>query len=88
MSFKFITVMVLLTLLSKTLANFSNISRSVVSVRNLETGINMCSLGEKLLEKKLAPPLSEDRHKGQAGRIGVFGGSIEYTGKFEKNLRD
>ncbi|KAL3274132.1 hypothetical protein HHI36_015546 [Cryptolaemus montrouzieri] len=30
--------------------------------------------------KQLAPSLSQDKHKGQAGRIGVFGGSLEYTG--------
>ncbi|KAK4886939.1 hypothetical protein RN001_003210 [Aquatica leii] len=30
--------------------------------------------------KRLAPPLNNKRHKGQAGRIGVFGGSLEYTG--------
>lgn len=30
--------------------------------------------------KRLAPPLDDKRHKGQAGRIGVFGGSLEYTG--------
>lgn len=78
--------MVFLTLATKTFANFNNISRSVVSAstRSLEISIkNMCSVGEKLLEKKLAPPLSEDRHKGQAGRIGIFGGSIEYTGKLK-----
>ncbi|KAF5302005.1 hypothetical protein FQR65_LT08670 [Abscondita terminalis] len=30
--------------------------------------------------KRLAPPLNDTRHKGQAGRIGIFGGSLEYTG--------
>lgn len=30
--------------------------------------------------KQLAPPLDRDKHKGQAGRIGIFGGSAEYTG--------
>lgn len=85
MSLKFIGVMVLLTLMTKVLANVSNISRSGFSAvisRSLETGIDkMCTAGEKLIAKKLAPPLSNDRHKGQAGRIGIFGGSIEYTGK-------
>lgn len=28
----------------------------------------------------VAPPLSGGRHKGQSGRIGVIGGSLEYTG--------
>lgn len=40
--------------------------------------VSDCSLSERA--KKLAPPLSGDKHKGQAGRIGVFGGSIEFTG--------
>lgn len=30
--------------------------------------------------RQLVPQLSNDKHKGQAGRIGVVGGSIEYTG--------
>jgi ATP-dependent NAD(P)H-hydrate dehydratase len=34
--------------------------------------------------RQLAPPLTNDKHKGQAGRIGVFGGSLEYTGKTEQ----
>lgn len=30
--------------------------------------------------RQLAPPLTEGKHKGEAGRIGVIGGSLEYTG--------
>jgi ATP-dependent NAD(P)H-hydrate dehydratase len=30
--------------------------------------------------RALAPQLSSERHKGQAGRVGVLGGSAEYTG--------
>ncbi|KAL1139876.1 hypothetical protein AAG570_006853 [Ranatra chinensis] len=30
--------------------------------------------------KKLVPPLLEDAHKGLCGRIGVIGGSVEFTG--------
>ncbi|EPQ30024.1 uncharacterized protein PFL1_02697 [Pseudozyma flocculosa PF-1] len=30
--------------------------------------------------KAIIPPLSADRHKGQAGRIGIVGGSKDYTG--------
>ena len=30
--------------------------------------------------QSLAPPLDDTRHKGQNGRIGVLGGSIDYTG--------
>lgn len=81
MSIRFYTVMVMLTILSKTLAIFNNSGSRSVSGRSLGTTVkNMCSEGEKILEKKLPPPLSEDRHKGQAGRIGIFGGSLEYTG--------
>ena len=32
------------------------------------------------MSRQLAPVLSDAKHKGQAGRIGVFGGSLEYTG--------
>jgi NAD(P)H-hydrate repair Nnr-like enzyme with NAD(P)H-hydrate dehydratase domain len=30
--------------------------------------------------KKIIPPLSSSLHKGQAGKIGIIGGSKEYTG--------
>lgn len=30
--------------------------------------------------RRIAPPLEEERYKGQAGKIGVIGGSLEYTG--------
>uniref|UniRef100_A0A336MQX3 ATP-dependent (S)-NAD(P)H-hydrate dehydratase n=1 Tax=Culicoides sonorensis TaxID=179676 RepID=A0A336MQX3_CULSO len=30
--------------------------------------------------KRIVPELNDQRHKGQCGRIGVFGGSSEYTG--------
>lgn len=33
-----------------------------------------------LMCKQLAPPLCGGKHKGQAGKIGVIGGSLEYTG--------
>ncbi|CAH1958859.1 unnamed protein product [Acanthoscelides obtectus] len=42
----------------------------------------MSNKTEDIIEKtkQLAPRLTNDKHKGQAGRIGVFGGSIEFTG--------
>ncbi|XP_050302857.1 ATP-dependent (S)-NAD(P)H-hydrate dehydratase [Anthonomus grandis grandis] len=40
--------------------------------------VSDCALEERA--KCLAPPLTNGKHKGQAGRIGVFGGSIEFTG--------
>lgn len=30
--------------------------------------------------KKILPPLSESNHKGVCGRVGIFGGSVEFTG--------
>ncbi|XP_057670389.1 ATP-dependent (S)-NAD(P)H-hydrate dehydratase [Diorhabda carinulata] len=77
-----ISVMVTLTILSKLLTNVSSLeSLSLLSARNISR--TMCEAAEKkMLEKasQLAPPLTHELHKGQAGRIGVFGGSIEYTG--------
>lgn len=32
------------------------------------------------LVKRILPPLDGTLHKGQAGRIGIVGGSLEYTG--------
>lgn len=34
----------------------------------------------KALQKISVPRLSDGMHKGQAGRIGIIGGSLEYTG--------
>ncbi len=32
------------------------------------------------LIKKFIPPLNSTSHKGQSGKIGIIGGSFEYTG--------
>nr|XP_022920153.1 ATP-dependent (S)-NAD(P)H-hydrate dehydratase [Onthophagus taurus] len=40
----------------------------------------MDEMSLSLMSRQLAPSLSQGRHKGQAGRIGIFGGSLEYTG--------
>lgn len=42
----------------------------------------MSEPSSNLLERarNIVPQLDIDRHKGQAGRIGIFGGSLEYTG--------
>ncbi|XP_017777084.1 PREDICTED: ATP-dependent (S)-NAD(P)H-hydrate dehydratase [Nicrophorus vespilloides] len=59
---------------ANSLLNLSRMTHSEMS--------NSC-LQAKLLErsKKLAPSLSsESKYKGQAGKVGVFGGSFEYTG--------
>lgn len=41
---------------------------------------SMDEMGYAIMCKQLAPPLNDDKHKGEAGRIGVFGGCLEYTG--------
>lgn len=44
---------------------------------------NMEKIEESKFEflcRQLPPPLEDGRHKGQAGRIGIIGGSLEYTG--------
>ncbi|XP_055371955.1 ATP-dependent (S)-NAD(P)H-hydrate dehydratase [Condylostylus longicornis] len=43
-----------------------------------ENTIEIKSLLESI--KRIVPRLNDDKHKGQAGRIGVIGGSLEYTG--------
>ncbi|PWZ01767.1 H-hydrate dehydratase [Testicularia cyperi] len=55
-------------------------------------GTNLSSLASKALSvgstqqaimqhvKSIIPPLASNRHKGQAGRIGIVGGSKDYTG--------
>lgn len=89
MSYTIFTVIMLLTL-TKILANNTTRSAiiSAVNVRAFEvsTANKMCNVGEKLLEKKLAPPLTNEKHKGQAGRIGIFGGSLEYTGELKTTI--
>ncbi|CAG9855950.1 unnamed protein product [Phyllotreta striolata] len=62
----------------------SFVSRILTSGTKCELNLkNMCESADKLLSQRaarLAPPLTQDLHKGQAGRIGIFGGSVEYTG--------
>lgn len=36
--------------------------------------------------RDIVPELSKDKHKGQAGRIGIVGGSKEYPGKIFLSL--
>lgn len=47
---------------------------------NLKYAMNVSEPNFSVLCRQLVPPLTSDKHKGQAGRIGVFGGSLEYTG--------
>ncbi|XP_066994466.1 ATP-dependent (S)-NAD(P)H-hydrate dehydratase [Anabrus simplex] len=57
-------------------------SSAVSSETKMESGDGMSPAEKKLLEdaRLIVPSLSQSRHKGQAGRIGVIGGSVEYTG--------
>lgn len=50
--------------------------------KNIVNLRNMSFEAKNLLERIRAviPPLSNDWHKGQAGRIGIIGGSVEFTG--------
>lgn len=58
----------------KSINLFSSISH-IKSVINMSSCINYVQVA-----KECIPELSTTRHKGQAGRIGVIGGSLEYTG--------
>lgn len=56
-------------------------------ISNLSQQINKNFSTRKMLKlptfeqiKSIVPDLNGDRHKGQAGRIGIVGGSLEYTG--------
>ncbi|CAH1105299.1 unnamed protein product [Psylliodes chrysocephalus] len=73
--FLLFNVMVILSFASRILTN--------VNKCDIRTAKNMCESAEKILAQRaaqLAPSLTHELHKGQAGRIGIFGGSIEYTG--------
>uniref|UniRef100_A0A6P7GC00 ATP-dependent (S)-NAD(P)H-hydrate dehydratase n=1 Tax=Diabrotica virgifera virgifera TaxID=50390 RepID=A0A6P7GC00_DIAVI len=74
-----ISLMLILSVLPKLVTRIGAVE--VVTSRNLNK--IMCDAGEQSISQRasrLAPPLTQDKHKGQAGRIGVFGGSLEYTG--------
>lgn len=60
--------------------HFIKYSEIFLKYRNFCTKMsdNRCQWMERA--KRVVPVLTNDRHKGQCGRIGVFGGSIEYTG--------
>lgn len=62
-----------------------NVRRSDVklfskSATQLKNKAAMDEISLAFASKQIAPPLTNNKHKGQAGRIGVFGGSLEYTG--------
>lgn len=67
--------------LSTTEFNMSSTSQWVEKVRNISKSLILISCTILLKQWQfLVPPLTDDSHKGQAGRIGVIGGSVEYTG--------
>lgn len=49
---------------------------------NCSTMASSSSIDERMLKgvRKIVPNLSTAKYKGQDGRIGIFGGSLEYTG--------
>lgn len=51
-----------------------------IVARNMSTIKTIDSARLNCLTRDVAPKLLEDKYKGQAGRIGVVGGSLEYTG--------
>lgn len=60
-----------------------NKSLIILLCNSIRRASTMNVIDSKCLEEQircLAPKLSLDMHKGQAGRIGIVGGSIEYTG--------
>jgi len=63
-----------LTITSRRISCLENLQSSMLST----AGIPNNSIMEQV--KNIIPKLSNDRHKGQAGRIGIVGGSKEYTG--------
>lgn len=68
---------------SRLFSNAFGCPRLTAVWKNLRSLSHLSTMSESSLLalcKQLVPPLSKDRHKGQAGRIGVFGGSLEYTG--------
>lgn len=82
----------LLSLVSKSVVKVNKTTvRSIRSFSRRYFGMYTVNMSESLESqiaektKQLAPPLTNDRHKGQAGRIGVFGGSLEFTGEFMKS---
>lgn len=59
-------------------SNFLTVSKKINSNFYRTMSDNKSPLLERA--RTVVPHLDVDRHKGEAGRIGVFGGSLEYTG--------
>lgn len=59
-------------------SNFVTVSKKINSNFYRTMSDNKSPLLERA--RTVVPHLDVDRHKGEAGRIGVFGGSLEYTG--------
>lgn len=72
-------VVSLLTIASRRISCSESFSRQVSM--SLIMNLSVADNGFVQQVKEIVPKLSHDRHKGQAGRIGVVGGSKEYPGK-------
>lgn len=56
------------------------IFRTFATLSPLKRSMSISEASLQKLIAQLPPPLSETKHKGEAGRIGIIGGSLEYTG--------
>ena len=75
--YKMNTILVLLILFLKDGLTFSVFYETEKNVSSFLLGVDKTVISEC---KEFVPELSHDQQKGQSGRIGVFGGSIEYSG--------
>lgn len=67
-------------MIRKLLSSVYHLERKVGSTHNLSS---MSSQNNNLWltrARDVVPSLSNHHHKGQAGRVGIVGGSLEYTG--------
>jgi NAD(P)H-hydrate repair Nnr-like enzyme with NAD(P)H-hydrate dehydratase domain len=74
--------LLLRTALATRLATMVSSAASTASAAAPSAASSVCA-SASLLEaslSKLVPPLLASAHKGQGGRVGVFGGSSDYTG--------
>lgn len=65
----------------KVLTSAPHLSRSTRSIK-MESQVKTNAIDKLYAVKSIAAclPSAINRHKGQAGRIGIIGGSLEYTG--------
>ncbi|KAK0180496.1 hypothetical protein PV327_006130 [Microctonus hyperodae] len=64
-----------------TITTTSTISTTTIK-KNITSMASQTNVDERMLKsvRKIVPSLTTTKYKGQDGRIGIFGGSMEYTG--------